>query len=164
MKTKLLTTTLLGTALLAAPTLPNIYMNGIAIDHSSPGLGSNIFAVPGSVRWVFYNQEPGGFNQPFGNNLDFNDAIVRLEFGQNVVHVKFWYSLKDKLAPIRVAVAGPLGLGRVITHGQSMSLAYPTDGRLLTLVFDDLENVFHTGPAPINWDLEIHALVSPTLY
>lgn len=129
------------------------------VDPSSPGLGVQVTAIPGSVWNVWFNDNvathPGDCA-----DCDYNDLVLQITFGfgagMNVLNTN---SADSNVAGIGGISGTPAGFW--LAAGQSGNFAVPVDGRVVDVLDwnQTTGNIYVSGPSSMNADGTIHAWV-----
>lgn len=128
--------------------------DGQALDPLSPGLGAQVFAIPGSVWQVDFNDNLGNTAPGIGGDFDFDDAMALLTFGPGGLD-----TLTGGLATLNYISSNTadqdyvqvLG-GPWISASQSESVPIVENGQVVTVHMLDVSDFeqYSSGPADLN--------------
>lgn len=138
-------------------TYPVLSPDGQPLNPLDPQLGAQIYAIPGSIWEVYFNDNymnsGPGVN---GGDFDFNDAVLVVNFGlPGSVSLDYFASVSGDVQYIGYSP------NPILSVGQRDKYPVAQNGAVFT-VFDYVPIIDHTyitGPASWNPDSTVHAFV-----
>lgn len=121
--------------------------DGQALDPLSPGLGAQVFAIPGTTWAVDFNDNYGNTSSGINGDFDFNDAMALLTFGPGGIATLNYISSNTADQDYVQVLGGPW-----ISASQSESVPIVENGQVVTVHMLDVSDFeqYSSGPADLN--------------
>ena len=149
LKKLLLLTALLPLLVSATPIL---VPDGVPLDPTDPGLGRQVFAVPGSQWEVWFNDNWGNDYPGHNGDFDFNDAVAGITFGPLGVGEFIGSSASD----FNILKIDGIALSRTSPGPKTFHYA-PGSEIIVAMVDATTGRYYFSGPASRNQDGVVHA-------